>query len=455
MPGARRQRRTHSLHKLYVNATQPLSVSPQPEWSWPVDPQRYDRSPELRRHEIAELAYLVTRQKPYDHFPKHTKEALLRLTEPLDHVMDAIKPPPESRSGALRIMLIEMHRRQQAFWGWRHDGWLEILRPTVKEFRNIYPHTNGHGRQLLVAGMYLLRVFDDFRALGIIDRTALACGIFGRQRVEISIKRIIDLIRSWGYSRYSAKDAQWAVCTLLLAAKSPHLEDITLDLLEEERNVTRVRYRQAAIGVLSRALAGLSAIAHPLSRPPARSTFGDARNGAPAEWVSWAERWRDTCTLQPKSRKTQFIYLLKAGRWIASAHPECVSPDRWTREIAAEWVGTVCRMAVGEWTQVNAKYQKRRSKPLSAKSKAHLLSSLCTFFRDIQEWEWIPRRFDPRRCFRAPRSLRALIGPNARVIAEDIWAKLLWAGINLTQDDLTTSFFCARHFYPRKDGQPC
>jgi hypothetical protein len=34
------------------------------------------------------------------------------------------------------------------------------------------------------------------------------------------------------------------------------------------------------------------------------------------------------------------------------------------------------------------------------------------------------------------------------VIAEDIWAKLLWAGINLTQEDLTTSFFSSRHFYP-------
>ena len=436
------------MHKLYVDATQPLSVSPQPEWSWPVDPHRYDRSARLRKDEIRELAYLAARQRPYGHFPEHTKKALLRLTDPLDDVMNAIKPPSQSRSGALTVMLIEMHRRRRTFWAWTFDEWMEIFHPTAKAFHDRYRHTNSHARQMLVAGMYLLKVFDNFRALGIIDRTALACRIFGRQRVAISIKRIIDLIRSWGYSRYSAKDAQWAVCTLLLAAKSPHLEDITLDLLEAERKLTRVRYRQAAIGVLSRALAGLSAIAHPLSRPPARSIFGDARNGVPAEWVSWVERWRDTCTLQPKSRKTQFIYLLKVGRWIASAHPDCVSPDRWTREIAAEWVGTVCRMAVGEWTQVNAKYQKRRSKPLSAKSKAHLLSSLCTFFRDIQEWEWIPRSFDPRRCFRAPRSLRALIAPNARVIAEDIWAKLLWAGINLTQDDLTTSFFCARHFYP-------
>ena len=54
-----------------------------------------------------------------------------------------------------------------------------------------------------------------------------------------------------------------------------------------------------------------------------------------------------------------------------------------------------------------------------------------TFFRDCQEWEWIPRRFDPTRALAVPRSIAALIGTNPRVIADDVWAKLLWAGLNL------------------------
>jgi hypothetical protein len=438
------------LNKLYINSAKSISAQQETEWSWPVDPRKYDRSPRLRKNEIVELAYLAARQRPYGHFPVHTKEALLRLTDPLDDVMNAINPPPQSRSGAMTVMLIEMHKRKRAFWGWTSDEWIEILHTTAMAFHQQYPHTSSHARQMLTAGMYLLRVFDDFRRLGIIDRTALACRIFGRQRVENSIKRIVDLIRSWGYSRYGAKDAQWAVCTLLLAAKSPRLEEVTLEVLETERALTRIPYRRASIGVVSRALAGFGIIAHPLSKPTARSHFGDSRNGVPAKWVHLAERWRDTSTLQPSSRKRVFVYLLKAGRWVASVHPECVTPDRWTREIAAEWVAAVCRMTIGEWTQVDEKMQKRRGKPLSAKTKAHLLSSLGTFFRDMQEWEWIPRRFDPRRCFAAPRSLRALIAPNPRVIADDIWAKLLWAGLNLTQDDLTKSFSCSRHFYPMK-----
>jgi hypothetical protein len=35
-----------------------------------------------------------------------------------------------------------------------------------------------------------------------------------------------------------------------------------------------------------------------------------------------------------------------------------------------------------------------------------------------------------------PKSLLALIGPNPRAIADDIWAKLVWAGLNLAAEDL-------------------
>ena len=48
----------------------------------------------------------------------------------------------------------------------------------------------------------------------------------------------------------------------------------------------------------------------------------------------------------------------------------------------------------------------------------------------------IPRRFDPDRSLMTPKSLVALIGPNPRAIADDIWAKLVWAGLNLTAADL-------------------
>jgi integrase len=59
----------------------------------------------------------------------------------------------------------------------------------------------------------------------------------------------------------------------------------------------------------------------------------------------------------------------------------------------------------------------------------------------------MPRRFDPSRALATPRAVKALIGPIPRVIADDLWAKLLWAGLNLTDADLATSRN-ARNCYP-------
>ena len=45
-----------------------------------------------------------------------------------------------------------------------------------------------------------------------------------------------------------------------------------------------------------------------------------------------------------------------------------------------------------------------------------------------------------------PRSIAALLGPDPRVIANEVWAKLMWAGLNLAEDDLPQSQ--AGNFYP-------
>lgn len=361
--------------------------------------------------------------------------------------MATIKAPQQSRGGALTVMLIEMHKRRRAFWGWTNEELLEILCSSMSLFRKRYPHTNGHTRQMLVAGMYLLQTFDDFRKLGIIDRTALACRIFGRSRIENALKRAVDVATSWGYGRSLAKDVQWAVCTVLLANKSPRLEDLTRELLEAERKLTAVDYRRSSIVVLSRVLVGLGILTNPLEKLAGHSNMGVAANGVDPEWVAWVERWNGTSTLQNKSRYRNYINVLKAGRWVTATYPGFTSPADWTREVAAEWVAVVCRMTIGEWIQVEQRVQKNRGKPLSARARAHLLSSLSAFFRDIQEWGWIPRRFDPRRSLAAPRSLRALIGPKPRIIDDDVWAKLLWAGLNLQQSDLTRHH-SGNHYYP-------
>ncbi len=67
------------------------------------------------------------------------------------------------------------------------------------------------------------------------------------------------------------------------------------------------------------------------------------------------------------------------------------------------------------------------------------ISALRCFFTDLLLWELVPYRFDPKQTFRYPRSLALLRSPNPRIIAEDVWAKLLWAGLNLETSDLPLS----------------
>lgn len=438
------------MRKFYTGGAVTAVPNQVEEWSWPVDLSKYDRTSGLRKKEASALSYLAARKRISGHFPEDVSEALLRLTKALDDVMDIIRPPQTTRAGTMTVLILEMHGRQMSFWGWTQDDWREVLCSSKKTFEHRYPNTNGHNRQMLFLTGYLLRLFDDFRSLGVIDRLAMTSRLFGRARIQAAIKQVVDLVLSWGYGRGRALTIQWALCQVLLANKSPRLQDITVDLLEAERQLA-TRDGRSHFLVLSRALAGLGIISHPLLHPMKAASDrpqGDARMGVSPEWVEWVERWRATCTFQPGTRRRHYHMLLKAGRWVTAVHPECVSPARWTRQLAAEWVATVCRMTIGEWTQRNRRDQKRFGKPLSAKARAHHLSSLSTFFRDIQEWEWIPRRFDQRRCFGAPRSLRALISPNPRILADDVWAKLLWAGLNLTEVDLTRSFKSTKHYYP-------
>ncbi|MGM5068804.1 hypothetical protein EU244_028580 [Rhodococcus qingshengii] len=103
-------------------------------------------------------------------------------------------------------------------------------------------------------------------------------------------------------------------------------------------------------------------------------------------------------------------------------------------------------MNVGGYVQRTAGIEDRIGKPLTASTKEGHRAAIRRFFADCQEWEWLPRRFDPGRALATPRSITALLGPNPRVITDEICAKLLWAGLNLSQVDLPETR--SGHFYP-------
>jgi integrase len=136
----------------------------------------------------------------------------------------------------------------------------------------------------------------------------------------------------------------------------------------------------------------------------------------------------------------------KAGRWLAAERPEITEPGQWTRQTCAAWVAAVDRMTVGDYVQRTDALGGGTGKPVSPRTKAHQLMATRMFFRDCQEWEWIPRRFDPVRALAVPRSVSDLISTDPRVIADDVWAKLLHAGLNIEAGDLPGT--SAGTYYP-------
>ena len=171
-------------------------------------------------------------------------------------------------------------------------------------------------------------------------------------------------------------------------------------------------------------------------RPCPPSHLRHGTEPAIATWVGWVDRWRDTSTLSVKVRQVHRSLLVQVGRWMVAEGVAAMSPELWTRETCAAWVARVDRLRTGDYGPAGMPGDARAGQPLRPASKAGYLNAIRAFFRDCQEWGWIERRFDPRTALATPRSVKNLIGPNPRIIADDIWAKLLWAGVNLGPADL-------------------
>jgi len=118
----------------------------------------------------------------------------------------------------------------------------------------------------------------------------------------------------------------------------------------------------------------------------------------------------------------------EAGRWLAAEHPGITEPGSGRGETCAAWVAAVDRMAVGDYVQRRDHLHGRAGNRSPRAPRLTCSWPPARSFRDCQEWEWFPRRFDPSRALAVPRSVGALIGTDPRVIADDVWAKRWWAG---------------------------
>jgi integrase len=358
--------------------------------------------------------------------------------------MNLVGPNEKLRSGTINFVLRQTYERRHTYWAWSKDEWIETFDPAVWHRHNY------------MAFAYLLTGFTDFHATRsrTFRQVNFARKIFGNELVEAAVKHVQTRLSKWGHAAVMIEGyVPRTVCEALLVNRSPFLEDLTREVLVSLRESNLAVQVHRSLVALSEVLADDGIIGSSLAATKIRKPKYNPNIllSVPPEWVKWCQRWRETSTRSRRTLRMGYYWLLHVGRWIARHHPDAASPARWTTELAAECVAAIHRMGIGEWAERTDQIgPKRLGKPIAAGTIASRLGILRAFFADLQEWELIPRKFDAHRCLRTPRSVRGRLGPHPRVLADDIWAKLLWAGLNLTEDDLPRC-----HFQRRNEGRTC
>lgn len=421
-------------------------------WNWALNLENYDRSHKLKRAELSELEYWVHHNgRGFGIISDETAEVLHRLVQPINDMIATLDfPSPYDGRMALQLMLLEMHHRRTSFWAWSSTDWLETICTSHQEFEQRF--AKAQGRQHLLAIAYVLLNFMDFWNLRF-EKCGLATKVFGRNFVNSEIERLLTALREQGYEvdgnemhKYRA-----VICEAMLSNRSPYLEDLTEEALDNARKQITDKKHQQSFMAISVALERLGILKRPIHRlnleKRAPGSKG-AMEGVDPEWAKICQQWLDITALAPGTRDSYFYKLLIAGRWLVENHPKITHPSQWTRSLAAEYVGAVDRMTVGQYSKPSQ--HEIVGKPFSARTKGNSLAAMRTFFWDCQEWEWIDENFNPQSAFETPKSIKALIQSKPRQIEDAIWAKLLSAGLRLQSEDLESSNTCGKraHWYP-------
>jgi integrase len=419
-----------------------------PAWAWSAEAAGYDRSPALSVSEQDALEGLGWELRRWPHRWRDPGRGewrtLHRLVLPLATAMGHLEVPEDdgfqrrSAADAVALVLHGCAARRSTFWAWEPAIWAEVLGPSRKAFQDLYPGWADSSARSYAIGLAYLLGFTDLSLLGSVGRGAVARKVFGGACVDEAVGRVTSVLHGWGQRspQVTARTAS-LVCHALLLNRSPLLQDLSAGVLQDLRmNMTIPYSLRQNIHSLHRALAALGLTSPP---PPLARLAPPPVEGVAGTWAGWVQRWHDTSPLPPRGRKGRRNQMLRMGRWLAAEHPEIEEPGQWTRELCATWVAAVDRLRIGDYVQAEDSHRERLGEPLMPRTKAGLLAGARQFFRDCQEWGWIPRRFDPSRALATPRSIHALIGPDPRVIADDVWAKLLWAGLNLEHGDVYAS----------------
>ncbi|MEY8773022.1 tyrosine-type recombinase/integrase [Erwinia sp. ACCC 02193] len=365
----------------------------------------------------------------------HKRTSALSQQGPLSSLLRPLQDIAD-RSGAsdrlvriiISAVLAEIHRTGQPCGLWESGKWLALC----QQHRS--------GRPLIAAFAFHLGSFPSPFDLPHHGAPSLyACAIYGREFFTQELNRLTEALVSLGYKRRNQKNQLSALLGILMMMNSnPQLESFTTDLLwraqkYHDRGIART------VGRVSHALAAMGIIKSPVRMRNYQEWREKPTEDIAQAWVAWCRRWRETSVLRPRSRESQYSFILRCGLWLAREHPEIREPSDWTMEICASFIAAVGRMKVGELSLGTAQGTRRSSRsgePMLPNSRAGFVYAVRRFMIDYENWGWGRLKFSPSRHLSTPDTPLFRQGVSPRVIDDPVWLKLVWASLNLRQEDL-------------------
>lgn len=416
---------------------------------WLLDLRAYDRTPQLRQLEQASLDQFL---QTYDKMQtRNLPVELQRLYLPVCDALTLTGAYRSQMTKASFLLFQQMKETQSTYWSWSQDAWLLFFTSRCCDL----PSRRLSGRLQTIA--YLLTGFQAFTAVSFpTPLPVLARQIFGREVFEQRVTQVGKALREQNYSSEKMRERLiQPLAQAMLLVGDANLAAMTSPMLRVMLEQCSNAKQQQGVVYLSYALWNLDIVSYPiqtktrcLNQAAVTKRQEQSLKGIAPEWVDWVCRWRKKSTLQSGTKRDQYGLLLRIGRWLAEMHPDIVSPVQWTRDLAVEYVAAVDRWCVGDWTG-DVSRVKHLGKPLSAPTKVNCIQAARRFFLDCEAWGWLHRRFDPIRYLSIPRSLRAKLAPQPqkRIIDRDVWARLVWAGLNLSEADIETKKPGSAHPY--------
>jgi hypothetical protein len=168
---------------------------------------------------------------------------------------------------------------------------------------------------------------------------------------------------------------------LMLENGDPRLESFTEELLKRGQQY-RTNGIARAVGKVSHGLAAMGILSRPLRMRGYTGWKEKRTDGIAPEWVGWCQRWRETSVLRPRTRETNYSFILRIGLWLSRDCPDIREPADWTISTCASFIAALGRMNVDELSLVSEQKQRvspRSGQPMMSNSRAAFLYALRRF----------------------------------------------------------------------------